>query len=94
MSGLALALPGAAVVGLVALSPDLRQGLGRALGLVAQGDFRALRDYLRSFGLWAPLVSALLMQLQALLAPIPAFPLMYANELVCGSLGGAGPCRG
>jgi uncharacterized membrane protein YdjX (TVP38/TMEM64 family) len=58
------------------------------MDLVLRGDLPALRDYLRSFGAWAPLVSIALMQVQAVLAPIPAFPLMYANGLVFGALWG------
>jgi uncharacterized membrane protein YdjX (TVP38/TMEM64 family) len=69
----------------VALLPDVRTGLGYVVDLLAAGDFAGVRDYLRSFGVWAPLVSAALMQVQAVVAPLPSFPLMYANGLLFGT---------
>jgi uncharacterized membrane protein YdjX (TVP38/TMEM64 family) len=69
----------------VAFLPDVRGGLGHVVGLLADGDLAGVRDYLRSFGVWAPLVSAALIQVQALVAPLPSFPLMYANGLLFGT---------
>ncbi len=83
---LALGLLVAGVAGLLlALPAGVRAGVGHALGLVVAGDLGALREYLRGFGVWAPLVSAALIQLQALIAPLPSFPLMYANGLLFGT---------
>jgi len=79
---------GLVVLTLLGISPDVRHGVVHAVDLVLRGDLPALRDYLRGFGVWAPLVSIGLMQVQAILAPIPAFPLMYANGLVFGTLWG------
>lgn len=45
----------------------------RAAALLGRRDVSGLRDYILSIGLWAPVVSALLMVLQALVAPLPAF---------------------
>jgi uncharacterized membrane protein YdjX (TVP38/TMEM64 family) len=86
-----LILSGAAgVAGLAVLStvPGVRRGAGQMVALLAAGNLPTLRDYLRSFGLWAPLVSVLLMQVQALLAPLPSFPLTYANGLLFGTIRG------
>lgn len=79
---------GLVVLALLGVSPEVRHGVAHALDLVWRADLPGLRDYLRSFGVWAPLVSIALMQVQAILAPIPAFPLMYANGLVFGTLWG------
>ena len=76
---LALALAGLWTV------PAVRAGLGQVTALLAAGDLTGLRDYLRGFGVWAPLASAGLMQLQALFAPLPSLPLMYANGLLFGT---------
>jgi uncharacterized membrane protein YdjX (TVP38/TMEM64 family) len=65
--------------------PAVRAGLGQVAALLAAGDLPGLREYLRGFGVWAPLASALLMQLQALIAPLPSLPLMYANGLLFGT---------
>jgi uncharacterized membrane protein YdjX (TVP38/TMEM64 family) len=70
--------------GLAALHPDVRAGVGHLVDLLASGDRAGVRDYLRSFGVWAPVVSALLVQVQAVVAPLPSFPLMYANGLLFG----------
>jgi uncharacterized membrane protein YdjX (TVP38/TMEM64 family) len=77
----------AAVTTLVAW-PQVRAGVGHVLSLLVVGDLVGVRDHLRGFGLWAPVVSAALMLGQAVLAPLPAFPLMYANGLLFGALWG------
>jgi uncharacterized membrane protein YdjX (TVP38/TMEM64 family) len=69
----------------VALLPDVRAGLAHVVSLLAAGDLPGVREYLRGFGVWAPLVSAALVQVQAILAPLPSFPLMYANGLLFGT---------
>lgn len=61
----------------------------RAVAILGRGDVAGLRDYILSFGAWAPVVSALLMVLQALVAPLPALVLTFANGLAFGTfLGG------
>lgn len=79
------------LLGLVAayvLSTGFRSEVDRAAAILSRGDVVGLRDYILSFGLWAPAVSALLMVLQALLAPLPAFLLAFANGLAFGALRG------
>lgn len=70
------------------LLPELRAEVDRAALLLARGDVAALRDYLLSFGPWAPVISALLMVLQSLIAPLPAFLLAFANGLAFGTFWG------
>ncbi|NJO81754.1 MAG: TVP38/TMEM64 family protein [Blastochloris sp.] len=64
--------------------PGVRAEMNRGALLLMRGDVAAVRDYLLSFGIWAPVVSALLMVLQALIAPLPAFLLAFANGLAFG----------
>ena len=85
---LLLVVAAAGAVAAVILALPVRQGVGHALSLLSQGDLAALREYLRGFGVWAPLVSCALMQLQAVLAPLPSFPIMYVNGLLFGTLWG------
>lgn len=59
--------------------------LGR---LLAAGDLAGVRDHLRGYGPWAPIVAFLLLQLQAVVAPLPSFPVVYANGLLFGTLWG------
>src|SRR5215210_788209 len=48
------------------LSAEFRSEMNRALGILGRGDIAGLRDYIVSFGLWAPVASCFLMVLQAL----------------------------
>lgn len=66
------------------LSEGIRREVDLALEILGRGDVAGLRDYILSFGAWAPIVSALLMVLQALVAPLPAFLLSFANGLAFG----------
>lgn len=71
------------------LSEGFRSEVNRAVEILSRGDVAGLKDYILSFGAWAPIVSALLMILQALVAPLPAFVLSFANGLAFGTfLGG------
>ena len=65
-------------------SPATRGTVNTAVTILAQGNVGALRDYIMSFGAWAPLISLLLMVLQSLVAPLPAFLLAFANGLAFG----------
>src|ERR671933_2013413 len=66
------------------LSGEFRSETNRALGILGRGDIAGLRDYIVSFGLWAPVASCFLMVLQALVAPVPSFLITFANGLAFG----------
>lgn len=66
------------------LSGAFREEVDRAAGVLASGDISAVRDYILSFGAWAPVISTLLMILQALLAFLPSFLIAFANGLAFG----------
>jgi uncharacterized membrane protein YdjX (TVP38/TMEM64 family) len=75
----------AAVFGLLYLLSDgFRSETNRAMGILGHGDIAGLRDYIVSFGLWAPVASCFLMVLQALVAPVPSFLITFANGLAFG----------
>lgn len=74
--------------------PDLRRVLDNGLYLLTdvgnvESSVKQLRDYLLGFGILAPIVSALLMVIQAVIAPIPAFMITFTNGLLFGWLWGA-----
>jgi uncharacterized membrane protein YdjX (TVP38/TMEM64 family) len=74
-----------AVFGLLYLLSDgFRSETNRAMGILGRGDIGGLRDYIVSFGLWAPVASCFLMVLQALVAPVPSFLITFANGLAFG----------
>lgn len=52
-------------------------------------DLDAIKGYILSFGIWAPIVSFLLMIFQSLLAPLPAFLITFANAALFGWVKGA-----
>lgn len=85
----ALTLAALAAFGLLyLLSAEFRSEVDRAVTILSRGDIAGLREYILSYGAWAPVVSALLMVLQALVAPLPAFVLTFANGLAFGTLWG------
>ncbi|MFA5843967.1 MAG: VTT domain-containing protein [Coriobacteriia bacterium] len=69
--------------------PSVKAGVDEAVRHMAAGDISAVRDYLLTFGVWAPIVSALLMVLQSVLAPLPAFVITFANGMLFGWAWGA-----
>jgi uncharacterized membrane protein YdjX (TVP38/TMEM64 family) len=82
---LVLLASAAAVFGLLYLLSDgFRSETNRAMGILGRGDIAGLRDYIVSFGLWAPVASCFLMVLQALVAPVPSFLITFANGLAFG----------
>lgn len=68
--------------------PAFRSEMSLAFDLLAGGDISGLRDYILSFGAWAPVVSTFLMVLQAIAAPLPAFVITFANGLAFGAFRG------
>lgn len=79
--------------GLYATMPGFRAAIDQAFAILTATDVEAaiaaMVEYLRSFGVWAPLVSAVLMVVQSIAAPIPAFLLAFANGMVFGWQWGA-----
>ncbi len=71
------------------LIPGVRLWTSTAVDVLARGDIEYVRDYLLGFGVWAPVVSAALMILQAIAAPLPAFVVTFANGLLFGWAWGA-----
>ncbi len=52
-------------------------------------DLDSLKEYILSFGIWAPIISFLLMILQSIAAPLPAFLITFANAALFGWVKGA-----
>lgn len=86
-----LIVPGLLIIlGLLYLVvPSFKEGVNEAVRLLASGDIVRLKEYLLSFGVWAPVVSGLLMVLQSIAAPLPAFVITFANGLLFGAFWGA-----
>ncbi|MEW8955730.1 TVP38/TMEM64 family protein [Clostridium sp.] len=52
-------------------------------------DLEALKEYILSFGMWAPIISFLLMILQSIAAPLPSFMITFVNAGLFGWWKGA-----
>lgn len=59
------------------------------LKMFASGDFTVVRKFVESYGAYAVAVSFLLMILQSIAAPLPAFLLTFANANLFGWWKGA-----
>ncbi|MCC0648120.1 TVP38/TMEM64 family protein [Clostridioides sp. ZZV15-6598] len=49
----------------------------------------AIKEYILSFGVWAPIISFAFMILQSIAAPLPAFLITFANAALFGWVNGA-----
>ena len=52
-------------------------------------DVEYIKGYILSFGIWAPIISFLLMLFQSVVAPLPAFLITFANAALFGWVKGA-----
>lgn len=85
---LAVIIP-VAVVAIVVFVGPLRSWLVSVLALLGSLDIQKVTEYIRSLGFWGPLISFVLMILQSVVAPLPAFVLTFANAAVFGWVWGA-----
>jgi uncharacterized membrane protein YdjX (TVP38/TMEM64 family) len=69
--------------------PVVRTNVNGAVSMLKNVDVDLAREYILGFGIWAPVVSFLLMILQSLAAPLPAFIITFANAGLFGWVKGA-----
>lgn len=69
--------------------PSVNQTMNTILAAFASGDFTVVRDFVESYGVYAAAVSFMLMILQSVAAPLPAFLLTFANANLFGWWKGA-----
>ena len=69
--------------------PSVHQGMNCVFAMFATGDFTVLRDFVASYGAYAAALSFLLMILQSIIAPLPAFLITFANANLFGWWKGA-----
>ncbi len=81
---LLIALPAAYL-----LIPAVRLHVDQWIAMLGAVDVAAVRSYVQSAGAWAPLLSIGLMMMQAVIAPLPAFVITFANAAVFGWAWGA-----
>ena len=69
--------------------PSFKTGINTAFATLSQFDTNAVIEYLRGWGAWAAVVSGVLMVLQSIAAPIPAFLITLSNAAIFGWVLGA-----
>ena len=78
-----------ASIALLFFIPTVRETFMGLISLFQSLDIEAIKAYILSFGLLAPLVSFALMVFQSILAPLPAFLITFANAALFGWVYGA-----
>lgn len=69
--------------------PAVHTVMNRVLAAFASGDFTVVGEFVESYGIYAAAVSFMLMILQSVAAPLPAFLLTFANANLFGWWKGA-----
>lgn len=69
--------------------PSIRHGFHHIVEMFATGDFEVVKEFVASYGIYAAGVSFLLMILQSIAAPLPAFLITFANANLFGWWQGA-----
>ena len=69
--------------------PTVNYFFKHIVSMFASGDFAVIRDFVASYGAYAMLISAALMILQSVAAPLPAFLITFANASLFGWWQGA-----
>jgi uncharacterized membrane protein YdjX (TVP38/TMEM64 family) len=77
------------LIALLFIVPGSRAFLFKFAKVLSTTDTEPVKEYIRSFGPLAIVVSFLLMVFQSLAAPLPAFLITFANAAVFGWVGGA-----
>lgn len=77
------------IIGAYFFVPAFHASINRLFFLFSMLDVEAIKGYILSFGIWAPIVSFFLMIFQSVAAPLPAFLITFANASLFGWVKGA-----
>lgn len=69
--------------------PSVNNIVNQMIASLSSLDIEAVKEYILSFGIWAPIISFVLMILQSVVAPLPAFLITFANAALFGWVYGA-----
>lgn len=79
----------AVLVAIYLFVPAVNEVINSMVSYLVALDMEGLKQYILSFGVWAPIISFLLMILQSVAAPLPAFVITFANAGLFGWVYGA-----
>ena len=69
--------------------PTANSKINQMIFYLSSMNLDMIKEYILSFGIWAPITSFLLMVLQSVIAPIPAFLITLSNAAIFGWVKGA-----
>ncbi|WP_308551890.1 TVP38/TMEM64 family protein [Peptoniphilus duerdenii] len=69
--------------------PSVNREVNESIRVLTKVDINGVAEYIRGFGVYAVVVSFLLMLLQSLISPIPAFFITLSNAMIWGWAKGA-----
>lgn len=78
-----------ALIGVYLFVPSVNSKVNQMIFYLSSMNLDMIKEYILSFGIWAPITSFLLMMLQSVLAPIPAFLITLSNAAIFGWIKGA-----
>ena len=70
------------------VSPTVRLEVDRMATLLGEADITPVREYLLGWGIWAPLLSAILQVVSSIIPPLPSWVLPIVNAMVFGAIPG------
>ena len=69
--------------------PTANSKINQMIFYLSSMNLDMIKEYILSFGIWAPIISFLLIVLQSVIAPIPAFLITLSNAAIFGWVKGA-----
>lgn len=77
------------VIGIYLFVGPINRFVNQMVFYLSMLNLESLKQYILSFGIWAPIISFTLMILQSVAAPLPAFLITFANAALFGWVKGA-----
>lgn len=77
------------IIGIYLFVGPINRFINRMIFYLSMLNLESLKQYILSFGIWAPIISFILMILQSVAAPLPAFLITFANAALFGWVKGA-----
>lgn len=77
------------IIGIYLFVGPVNRFVNQMIFYLSMLNLESLKQYILSFGIWAPIISFILMILQSVAAPLPAFLITFANAALFGWVKGA-----
>lgn len=77
------------IIGIYLFVGPVNRFINQMIFYLSMLNLESLKQYILSFGIWAPIISFILMILQSVAAPLPAFLITFANAALFGWIKGA-----